>query len=273
MRAFCRRRHHVRHLGRRRLERPGRQRQSEHAAFAGRTVHLDLALHQLGELTTDRQPQPGSAEATCDRTISLFERLEYPLHLFGGHAGAGVDDGDLHGVLVPADTNGHRTVPGELDRVADQVEQHLAYAHRIDQDDARVLNHLHVERVAVAACQRLQTAQHVVDQRGDQHRLGRQLDMARLDAGDVENVVDQRQQVTTRTHHTLQRFDRQRVARLLLRLLEQQFAQADDAVQRRAQLVAHVCQECGLGDVRRLGLIAAQAQPLFHADARRDVHR
>src|SRR4051812_15805667 len=53
-------------------------------------VDLELAAHQLHEVPADRQPEPGAAIATADRSVGLRERLEQALLLFGAHADPGV---------------------------------------------------------------------------------------------------------------------------------------------------------------------------------------
>ena len=64
-----------------------------------------------------------------------------------------------------------------------------------------------------------------------------------LDLGQIEDVVDQGEQVSARAEHTVERLG---VLLQRLRILPQHFADADDGVERRAQLVAHVGEELRL---------------------------
>ena len=79
--------------------------------------------------------------------------------------------------------------------------------------------------------------------------------LAGLDLGEVEDVVDQREQVPAGAQHALERLELVfplQVARVLV----QHLGDADDRVQRRAQLVRHVGQELRLVLARRLQLLA-----------------
>ena len=62
----------------------------------------------------------------------------------------------------------------------------------------------------------------------------------RLDLGQVEDVVDQGEQMPPRAEHPIKRLG---VLLQRLRILPQHLADADDGVERRAQLVAHIGQE------------------------------
>ena len=70
-----------------------------------------------------------------------------------------------------------------------------------------------------------------------------QLHPTGFDLGQIENVVDQREQVPARTEHAIERLG---VLLQRLRVLAQHLADADDGVERRAQLVAHVGEELRL---------------------------
>ena len=64
-----------------------------------------------------------------------------------------------------------------------------------------------------------------------------------LDLGEVEDVVDQGEQVAARAEHAVERLE---VLLQRLGILPQHLADADDGVERRAQLVAHVGEELRL---------------------------
>ena len=97
-------------------------------------------------------------------------------------------------------------------------------------------------------------------------RAGVEVELARLDLREVEDVVDHRQQRVGRRCDDLQ------VLALLGRELgvQDQLGHADDAVHRGADLVAHVGEELALGPAGRLGGLLGAAQfllgPLPHAD-------
>ena len=74
-----------------------------------------------------------------------------------------------------------------------------------------------------------------------------------LDLRQVEDVVDQGEQVPARAEHAVERLD---VLLQRLRILPQHLGDADDGVERRAQLVAHVGEELRLV-LTRLGKLPA----------------
>ena len=93
---------------------------------------------------------------------------------------------------------------------------------------------------------------------------------ARLDDGEVENVV----------HHVEQRVGRFQNALRIFVLLRievaehfgfEDFAEAEDVRQRRAQLIGDVADEFRLQTVRRFERVVALAQRQFHADRIRHV--
>ena len=175
--------------GRRRVQLHG---DDEGRALARLAQDLDAALHGLGEAAHDRQAEPGAAEAARGRAVGLHERLEQPVALLVGEADAGVGDLDAqHAVAGILERQPHRARLGELDGVAQQVEQDLLQAQRIADhavghvggdigDEAQALGH-------GLRCQRLGRALDQLD--------GRQLDLleveaAGLDLGEVQDVVD-----------------------------------------------------------------------------------
>jgi hypothetical protein len=100
-----------------------------------------------------------------------------------------------------------------------------------------------------------QRLDHFVDRvrQREGHRL--QLDAPRLDLGEVEDVVDDRQERPGLAADHLEALGLRRRQRAV----ERQLGHADDAVHRRADLVAHVGEEFALGAGRRLGRLFARA--------------
>ena len=122
----------------------------ERAALAGRAFELQLTAQQQRQLARDRQPQPRSAVAAIGARVDLLERREHPLLLLLRDPDPGVADHQRHRPLVdqirPSETRPCRrsahaqrdaAVPGELDRVAEQVGQDLIHALPIGLDVLR----------------------------------------------------------------------------------------------------------------------------------------
>ena len=103
------------------------------ALFAG---HRDGAAEQFHEVAGNGETEARATEAAADRAVGLRERFEQPLDCFFVDADAGVGDfkSDCN-LAVHVFCGGHAdddfTSIGELDRVADEIDQHLAQAHGI----------------------------------------------------------------------------------------------------------------------------------------------
>ena len=113
-----------------------RQRKPEGAALALLADNSQLAAHQLDEPRGNGKPEPGSSEATGSGYIRLREGLEQLPDLVGGDTDPGVAhlDPELHfvaGHRLGAHRDGHAAGRGELDRIADEVREHLAQAQGV----------------------------------------------------------------------------------------------------------------------------------------------
>ena len=215
---------------------------------------IDPAVHGLDEAARNRQPQAGAAEAASDRGIGLAEILEQAGLGSVGYPDARIGDGEAQQAAAVGgggvEPQRDRSVLGELDGIAQQVEHHLAQPAFVGQDmgwDGSI----DLEFDAVAAASSLG-----LDDGGGRRDHGARADALVLDgepAGlelrEVEDVVHDRQEVVGRT---LRRLDEQ--ADLLVhRPAGGQPQHAENAVERRAQLVAHVGDEQGFCVVRLLG--------------------
>ncbi len=72
-----------------------------------------------------------------------------------------------------------------------------------------------------------------------------ELHLARLDLGEIENVVDERQEMASRAHYLIQIRNESSLPKIA-GILDEHFAITDDRIQRRAQLVAHGSEETAL---------------------------
>ncbi|CAB3713649.1 hypothetical protein LMG26845_05917 [Achromobacter insuavis] len=179
--------------------------------------------------------------------VGLAEGLENQFLLVGRHADAGVLHGERQHVARRArDLERHGALLGELEGVGQQVLQHLAQPLRIGVQRRRhVGGDVQFQRQALVLRDRPQRIQQPFQRRRDGHGLDFHGGLAGLDLGQVEDVVDQRQQVAARFVDGLRVLDlvRAQVARLVL---GQQLGQDQRRIQRGAQLVAHVGQELAL---------------------------
>ncbi len=192
--------------------------------------------------TEAQETGAGRREAGCGRRG--FFRLRPPV---AGHLGLGRDgdrDLDLAGL-------------GELHGVVDEVGQDLAQAAAVH-DDGR--GHVvgdgveQLEFLLGGACG--EEVERVLDAFARVARRRLELELARLDAGVVEDVAGERDERLAAGADGLDE-----VALLGGELgAEEEVGEADDAVERRADLVAHGGEELALGAVARLREVAGLAQ-------------
>jgi hypothetical protein len=199
------------------------------------------------------------------RRVDLRERLEQPLAQVLGHADAGVLDGEaqLHcsgsGLAQPLDPHQHRPGVGELHGVAGEVREHLPQAPGIAAHDQR-----HVRADPGADVEPLfrrarRKQQHdLFDQLAHVDVLLVERQLAGFDLREVEDVGDDREQ---RAARFVERLD-ELALRAHERRAEQQLGHAEDAVERRANLVTDVGEELVLGE---RGLFGGEARLLHLA--------
>ena len=193
------------------------------------------------------------------RGVDLRERVEHRVELVLGDADAGVarprSAAAPRRPISPSSSTSSTTRPRSvnLTRVVQQVHEHLAQPHRIAFDPLRQPPR---DRAAqgdrLVARRRRHQVDRLVDERAQVEVRRVEGELARLDAREVEHVVDQGQQ---RRRRPVRRLG---VVALLAveRRVEQQLGGAEDAVHRRADLVADRRQELRLGDVGLLGAAA-----------------
>ncbi len=148
---------------------------------------------------------------------------------------------------------------GELDRVTGQVEQHVAQLVGITHELAlrgAEIGGRQDQRQPLVARQRTHDVVEIVEQHAQLEGLLHQVDAARFDACQVEDVVDLTEQ------RAAGRFNgRQQLALLLVQGgVPEHVAHADDRVDRGADLVAHIGQEPALGLIGLLGRQPGVAQ-------------
>mmetsp|Transcript_70462 Transcript_70462/g.166102 ORF Transcript_70462/g.166102 Transcript_70462/m.166102 type:complete len:643 (+) Transcript_70462:166-2094(+) len=126
------------------LGRSDRQRQLEveAAALADAAGHAQLTAHQRHQLAADRQTQAGAAIAPRGRLLGLAEAGKDVLELVVGDADAGVADLEAdacQGAVLAQQCQGQHdlAVLGELQRIAGQVQQHLAQSRGISDQRRR----------------------------------------------------------------------------------------------------------------------------------------
>ena len=210
-------------------------------------MHADVPAHRLHQLVHDRQAQPAAAKAPVGGVIRLAKRLKDVGQRGRSNAHPGIADADAQVFILRAalDVQQDLALGRELHRVAQQVEQQLAQAGRVPMAPYHHLG-LHDTRQLQpfgARCQR-RGRQRCLNAVQQMKVFSQQLQLADLDARQVQNALDQLQQVgaalLNRLHH------------LHLRLhvtptWPKQLRRPDHRVQRCAQFMAHIGQKSSLG--------------------------
>ena len=233
----------------------GLERQLDREAGSSPDLALDVepAVHRLDETFGDDEAEPAPLDRPAPRTQAL-EGAEELLEVVGSDACAGVGHCHPHrSAFRLGDRDPHgATFPVVLDRVGDEVEQHLLQAQRVDKRaSARGFRVCLLETDAALCRERLCEREDLVDGLADLDRLDREGDPPGLDPGDVEQFVDESQQVLA----TAQDVPRPLAFLFVRGVTPEDLRESEDRRQRRSQLVAHVREEEALRLVRALGFL------------------
>ena len=168
-----------------------------HARFA---AQADFAAHQLRQPAGDTQTQAGAAEAAAGGAVGLDEGLEQQRLLVGGDADAGVPDLETQQDTACFEPLGghvhhHLAARGELDGVAHQIAQDLPQADRVAlQQVRRVRRDEAGQFQALGVGTPTEHRGHVFHGAAQFEVQGFDAQLAGLQAGKIQNFVDQRQQ-------------------------------------------------------------------------------
>ena len=236
-----------------------RHRHAEGRSGARHALDPDAAAHARDDALADGEAEAGAGELARRAAIGLLELAEDALLRVGRDADTGVAhrDGNVVGPDAGFHHEGDAAALGELDAVAGEIEQHLAQPHRIADHAARQrVIEIGRDLEALALRPRRQELDRLLDQRRQIERPRLEIEPAGLDLGEIENFLDQRRQRLARGLHRLG------IGRLLGRErgIEQQIGHADDAVERRANLVRHHGQEPRFGAAGGFRLVARLAE-------------
>lgn len=146
---------------------------------------------QSGDLPHERQPDPRPLECAGTRAPHAMESLEKVRQFLRRDARPSVGDGQDSAASVGAQPHDDLALKGELERVGKQVEDdflpHLA-VHMDGRGQWRAING---EAQLRALDRRLEEADEFASERREIGRLVGVLDPACLDAGEVEQIVDE----------------------------------------------------------------------------------
>jgi hypothetical protein len=227
----------------------------ELAADAHDAAHRYAAAHERGQVFRDGKAETRAAEHRGGGGVHLLKGVENAGQIVLRDAAAGIVDHKAQLVLIGLPP-GHADVQRDLaarrkfHRVAQHVDEDLLQLHLVA--DVGVLHFACDGALVVEALAAHLRKDDVVDARDElreHERFVFQQHLAAFDAGHVEDVVDERQQIPRGKAdfgHTVRNFF------IVSHRLCGDRVHPDDRVERRADLVAHAGKEIGLG---RAGLL------------------
>ncbi len=229
---------------------PERQGHGEAAAPVGHALDPDRAAVQLDQLLDQGEADAAALEGPAAGALDPVEALEQAGQLGGRDAGAGVADGELRRPAVgrPPDHHPDLALEGELEGVREQIEDHLLPHLAVDVDRLGQGRAVDDQAQARPIDRRAEARGELGGERREVGRLVARLDAPGLDAREVEQRVDQLEQpqaIAMRGVDQRPIVDGNAGCRLGQHLLERPQHQG----QGRAELVADVREECGLGAV------------------------
>ena len=236
-----------------------RQKQAhlKHRALPHHALGFQLAAHQVGQHLGNRQTQARAARGCCRAAsagrsrITPREGFKNTIQLLRRHAGPGVVDFNVGHFACIAQHQAHATVGGELDGIAQQVDTNLAHPLLIRTHPLwHAAHHLILKGQAFVGGLQFKHAGQLLHAAGELHGLDVQGQLAALNMGNVQRALNQGQQMLTAA---LDHADRLLAVRRNGRVFTHELRVTQDAVQRRAQLVAYGADIAALGLVGMFG--------------------
>src|ERR1700674_1784277 len=252
--------------------------EAEDAAVSELAAELDGPAQKACQALADVEPEACAfAGRGYTEPLELLERLEQLGLVFLLDPHAGVDHVEADG-RVPlgrpfVDLDAHLAGVCELDRVAAEIDQDLVQRPAVGAGLHGLLRGGHGELETFVASQGAETAHHLSGHLGAIQRQKVSFPLARLDLGEVQQIVDYRQQMAAARLHRLELLLLLGVQRAG-QLHEQGARKTDDGIQGSSQLVAHAREEAVLRLVSALQLEVRLLQLLLEAFALGDLaHR
>src|SRR6516164_1175818 len=147
--------------------------------------------------------------------------------------------------VVGFSLNRHLADVRELDGVADEINQDLGQAAAVTMTRWQFGGNFHLERELLVRGQRLQRAADGVGNVLNRVIGQFQDELTGLDLGQIEHVIDESEQVFAVGLKSFE-YSKHLLGRLTISAVRHQFGVAEDGVERRAQLMAHIGKELRL---------------------------
>ncbi len=208
---------------------------------------------QLGQRARDREPEAGALVAAGHVALDLLEGTADPVEFFARDADAGVLDIDVERIagLAQADRDPAafgRELGGVVNQIADDLVERVGIGHEVQVDRP-----VDAEFDALALDLVARAAHRLLDDEADRDTRLFQLQPAGFDARHVEDVVDDGQQIAAALPDVAGIVEIAVAAEAAEQAVLHDLGEADDRVEWRPQLMAHIGEEFGLGAVGRFG--------------------
>ena len=234
-----------------------RYREGENTAGSGRAGDRERPAHELDEAVADREAEPCAGFGRPAES-GLLKRFEEPGLVGGGEPHTGIAHAEMQFVARPRHRQADLSAGGEFHRVAEQVLNDLPEFLGIADDRGRQIGRQRDREGEVLLGRAgADAGLDVPDQLRQVKGRGAQFHPAGLDLGEIEHLVDHAQEVFAAVAHDIEAFA---VMGRELRRAHEDLRVADDAVERRAQFMAHVREEHALGAVGRLRVLLRHGQ-------------
>src|SRR6516162_9274257 len=161
---------------------------------------------------------------------------------------------------------------GELDGVADEIDQDLGQAAAVTVARRQVRSQLELERELFVGRQRLKRAADSLSNVLNAVIGKFEDELARLDLGQIKHVIDESKQVLAVGLKAFE-YAQHLLGRLAISAVRHQFGVAQDSVERGAQLMAHIGEELGLVLARLFKLAALVLDFIEQPDVLDGDHR
>src|SRR5579871_295951 len=220
----------------------------ERAAFTQSAFDADQSTMQLDELLHQGQPDAGSFVSAAAGVGYAMETFKQAGNRFRRNSDSGITHAKLGKISDAFETDFNLSLEGELEGVGDKVENDLLPHVAVDAHGFAKVGTVDNQFEPRLLGGRPIIAEKLRGKAGKIRGLIHGLVTAGLDAGKIEQSVDEAQEPGAISAHQLELFFcAGRKVRLAAR--EQVFERAEHQGERRAELVADVTEERGLGAV------------------------
>ena len=252
---------------------PGGDGHDERAAPAEGALDPHRPAMELDQFLDQRQADARALVGPAPRAFDAVEALEEVGEFRRRDAGPGIADDQFHGLPCRAQGDRDLAGEGELEGVGQEVEDDLLPHVPVDVDGLGQRRAVHDEPQPGPLAGRAEVAGEVGGHRGQVGGLVHRLHAARLDAREVEQRVHELLEPQAVAMHDGEQLAVRRHD-LVRGRGEDILDRSEHQRQRRAELVAHVAEEGGLGAIelgQDLGAVALLLVRARVRDRRRDA--